>query len=87
MVASIAQSSCVSCFRSLLVGWSSILMILNFLRLSSMSSLVPMVATGVDPLHSKKNATARQISCNEQVALIYLLQTISPGRLSIFQDD
>ena len=42
-VASIALSSWVSWFMSSSVGCPSILVMLNFLRLSSMSSLIPMV--------------------------------------------
>ena len=42
-VASIAPSSRVSWFMSLSVGWLSILEMSNFLRLSSMSCLMPMV--------------------------------------------
>ncbi len=42
-VASIAPSSRVSWFMSLSVGCPSILVMLNFLRLSLMSCLIPMV--------------------------------------------
>ncbi len=42
-VASIAPSSWVSWFMSLLVGYPSILVMSNFLRLSSVSCLMPMV--------------------------------------------
>ena len=72
MVASIAPSSRVSWFMSSLVGCPSILVMLNFLRLSLMFCLIPMVEVKNSFAVEGLIATARQqqkISCNDQVVI------------------